>query len=81
MTCVVVSFPRPLPPEADSDSSADSMAPVIVVPPRNTTVLAGSGEVSLECVANARWVPHTTRQVSHSEYLDFVYKHKVSSFI
>ncbi|XP_048847436.1 protein sidekick-1-like [Brienomyrus brachyistius] len=39
---------------ADSDSSADPMAPVIVIPPRNTTVLAGSGEASLECVANAR---------------------------
>ncbi|EMP30597.1 Protein sidekick-1 [Chelonia mydas] len=30
------------------------MAPVIVVPPRNTSVVAGSSEITLECVANAR---------------------------
>ncbi|XP_035260908.1 protein sidekick-1 isoform X3 [Anguilla anguilla] len=38
----------------DSDAPADPMAPVIVVPPRNTTVVAGATEVTLECVANAR---------------------------
>ncbi|XP_041942102.1 protein sidekick-1 isoform X2 [Alosa sapidissima] len=38
----------------DSDAPADPVAPVIVVPPRNTTVVAGVNEATLECVANAR---------------------------
>nr|XP_023670687.1 protein sidekick-1 isoform X1 [Paramormyrops kingsleyae]XP_023670688.1 protein sidekick-1 isoform X1 [Paramormyrops kingsleyae] len=38
----------------DSDAPADTAPPVIVVPPRNTTVVAGASEVTLECVANAR---------------------------
>uniref|UniRef100_A0A673I6Y0 Protein sidekick-1-like n=1 Tax=Sinocyclocheilus rhinocerous TaxID=307959 RepID=A0A673I6Y0_9TELE len=33
---------------------ADPVAPVIVIPPRNTTVVAGVSEATLECVANAR---------------------------
>uniref|UniRef100_A0A672MQ04 Sidekick cell adhesion molecule 1 n=1 Tax=Sinocyclocheilus grahami TaxID=75366 RepID=A0A672MQ04_SINGR len=32
----------------------DPVAPVIVIPPRNTTVVAGVSEATLECVANAR---------------------------
>ncbi|XP_064171799.1 protein sidekick-1 [Anguilla rostrata] len=39
---------------ADSDSPADPVAPAIVIPPRNTTVVAGVNEATLECVANAR---------------------------
>nr|XP_015215986.1 PREDICTED: protein sidekick-1 isoform X1 [Lepisosteus oculatus]XP_015215987.1 PREDICTED: protein sidekick-1 isoform X1 [Lepisosteus oculatus] len=38
----------------DSDAPADPVAPVIVIPPRNTTVVAGISEATLECVANAR---------------------------
>uniref|UniRef100_A0A8B9TCV8 Sidekick cell adhesion molecule 1 n=1 Tax=Anas platyrhynchos TaxID=8839 RepID=A0A8B9TCV8_ANAPL len=33
---------------------SDTMAPVIVIPPQNTSVVAGSSEITLECVANAR---------------------------
>ncbi|TSK31292.1 Protein sidekick-1 [Bagarius yarrelli] len=36
------------------EAPADPVAPVIVIPPRNTTVVAGVNEVTLECVANAR---------------------------
>ncbi|XP_036422629.1 protein sidekick-1 isoform X2 [Colossoma macropomum] len=39
---------------ADLDAPADPVAPVIVIPPRNTTVVAGVSEATLECVANAR---------------------------
>ncbi|XP_036384090.1 protein sidekick-1 isoform X2 [Megalops cyprinoides] len=39
---------------ANSDAPADPMAPVIVVPPKNTTVVVGVNEAMLECVANAR---------------------------
>ncbi|XP_062388932.1 protein sidekick-1 isoform X4 [Sardina pilchardus] len=38
----------------DSDAPADPVAPVIVIPPRNSTVVAGVNEATLECVANAR---------------------------
>ncbi|KAI4883982.1 hypothetical protein NFI96_003362 [Prochilodus magdalenae] len=38
----------------DSEAPADPVAPVIVIPPRNTTVVAGVSEATLECVANAR---------------------------
>lgn len=34
---------------------SDTVAPVIVIPPRNTSVVAGSSEITLECVANARY--------------------------
>uniref|UniRef100_A0A8B9F6G8 Sidekick cell adhesion molecule 1 n=1 Tax=Amazona collaria TaxID=241587 RepID=A0A8B9F6G8_9PSIT len=37
----------------DYDAS-DTVAPVIVIPPQNTSIIAGSSEVTLECVANAR---------------------------
>uniref|UniRef100_A0A8C6IZJ8 Uncharacterized protein n=1 Tax=Melopsittacus undulatus TaxID=13146 RepID=A0A8C6IZJ8_MELUD len=30
------------------------MAPIIVIPPQNTSIVAGRSEVTLECVANAR---------------------------
>uniref|UniRef100_A0A8D0HE11 Sidekick cell adhesion molecule 2 n=1 Tax=Sphenodon punctatus TaxID=8508 RepID=A0A8D0HE11_SPHPU len=33
---------------------ADPIAPTIIIPPRNTSVVAGTSEVTLECVANAR---------------------------
>uniref|UniRef100_A0A7M4FNJ1 Sidekick cell adhesion molecule 2 n=1 Tax=Crocodylus porosus TaxID=8502 RepID=A0A7M4FNJ1_CROPO len=36
---------------------ADPIAPTIIIPPRNTSVVAGTSEVTMECVANARWVP------------------------
>ncbi|XP_012587400.1 PREDICTED: protein sidekick-1 isoform X1 [Condylura cristata] len=32
----------------------DTMAPIIVIPPGNSSVVAGSSEVTLECIANAR---------------------------
>lgn len=31
------------------------MAPVIVIPPGNRSVVAGSSETTLECIANARY--------------------------
>uniref|UniRef100_A0A8C2PW60 Sidekick cell adhesion molecule 1a n=1 Tax=Cyprinus carpio TaxID=7962 RepID=A0A8C2PW60_CYPCA len=37
-----------------AEAPADPVAPVIVIPPRNTTVVAGVSEATLECVANAR---------------------------
>uniref|UniRef100_A0A8C8SF52 Sidekick cell adhesion molecule 1 n=1 Tax=Pelusios castaneus TaxID=367368 RepID=A0A8C8SF52_9SAUR len=39
---------------ANANNLSDTMAPVIVVPPCNTSVAAGSSEITLECVANAR---------------------------
>uniref|UniRef100_A0A671WZC6 Sidekick cell adhesion molecule 2 n=1 Tax=Sparus aurata TaxID=8175 RepID=A0A671WZC6_SPAAU len=33
---------------------ADPIAPTIIVPPRNTSVVTGTSEVTMECVANAR---------------------------
>uniref|UniRef100_A0AAY4BPU2 Sidekick cell adhesion molecule 2b n=1 Tax=Denticeps clupeoides TaxID=299321 RepID=A0AAY4BPU2_9TELE len=33
---------------------ADPIAPTIVIPPRNTSVVSGTSEVTMECVANAR---------------------------
>ncbi|XP_054992318.1 protein sidekick-1 isoform X1 [Sorex araneus] len=35
-------------------STPETVAPVIVVPPKNSSVVAGSSEVTLECIANAR---------------------------
>uniref|UniRef100_A0A8C1W930 Sidekick cell adhesion molecule 1b n=1 Tax=Cyprinus carpio TaxID=7962 RepID=A0A8C1W930_CYPCA len=35
---------------------AELVAPVIVIAPKNTSVVAGASEATLECVANARWV-------------------------
>ncbi|XP_064009715.1 protein sidekick-1 isoform X2 [Pogoniulus pusillus] len=39
---------------ASAIDPSDTVAPVIVIPPQNTSVVAGSSEVMLECVANAR---------------------------
>uniref|UniRef100_G3TZH8 Sidekick cell adhesion molecule 2 n=1 Tax=Loxodonta africana TaxID=9785 RepID=G3TZH8_LOXAF len=33
---------------------ADPIAPTIIIPPKNTSVVVGTSEVTLECVANAR---------------------------
>ncbi|XP_064423550.1 protein sidekick-2 [Latimeria chalumnae] len=33
---------------------ADPIAPTIMIPPRNTSVVSGTSEVTMECVANAR---------------------------
>lgn len=41
----------------DVGGPADPIAPTIIIPPRNTSVVAGTSEVTMECVANARWVP------------------------
>lgn len=38
----------------DWEAPADPVAPVIVITPRNTTVVAGVSEATLECIANAR---------------------------
>ncbi|TRY87491.1 hypothetical protein DNTS_035314, partial [Danionella cerebrum] len=43
-----------LSPWLDIEALADPVAPVIVIPPRNITVVAGTSEAILECVANAR---------------------------
>ena len=40
----------------DISGPADPIAPAIIIPPKNTSVVAGSSEVTMECVANARWV-------------------------
>ncbi|NXK65427.1 SDK2 protein, partial [Sylvietta virens] len=39
---------------ANVGGTADPIAPTIIVPPRNTSVVAGTSEVTMECVANAR---------------------------
>ncbi|XP_078414728.1 protein sidekick-1 isoform X2 [Cetorhinus maximus] len=39
---------------ANAGDPADPVAPTIVVPPKNTSIVAGTSEVTLECVANAR---------------------------
>ncbi|XP_072415393.1 protein sidekick-1 isoform X1 [Chiloscyllium punctatum] len=39
---------------SDTEDPADPVAPTIVVPPKNTSIVAGTSEVTLECVANAR---------------------------
>ncbi|KAI7810703.1 putative protein sidekick-1 [Triplophysa rosa] len=38
----------------DSVAPAELVAPVIVIAPKNTSVVAGASEATLECVANAR---------------------------
>lgn len=40
----------------DVGGPADPIAPTIIIPPRNTSVVAGTSEVTMECVANARCV-------------------------
>ncbi|XP_020658047.3 protein sidekick-1 isoform X2 [Pogona vitticeps] len=37
-----------------ADSTSTTMDPVIIIPPRNTSVIAGSNEAIMECVANGR---------------------------
>lgn len=34
----------------------EAVAPIIVVPPINSSAVAGSSEVTLECIASARYV-------------------------
>lgn len=41
---------------SDVGGPADPIAPSIIIPPRNTSVMVGTFEVTLECVANARCV-------------------------
>lgn len=48
-------FTRFLSAHAGAVDPSDTAAPVIVIPPQNTSVVAGSSEVTLECVANARY--------------------------
>lgn len=43
----------------DVGGPADPIAPTIIIPPKNTSVVAGTSEVTMECVANARWVVPT----------------------
>uniref|UniRef100_A0A672M0W1 Sidekick cell adhesion molecule 2 n=1 Tax=Sinocyclocheilus grahami TaxID=75366 RepID=A0A672M0W1_SINGR len=38
----------------DVGGPADPIAPTIVIPPRNTSVISGTSEITMECVANAR---------------------------
>uniref|UniRef100_A0A8C0L880 Sidekick cell adhesion molecule 2 n=1 Tax=Canis lupus dingo TaxID=286419 RepID=A0A8C0L880_CANLU len=38
----------------DVGGPADPIAPTIIIPPKNTSVVAGTSEVTMECVANAR---------------------------
>lgn len=38
----------------DVGGPADPIAPTIIIPPKNTSVMVGTFEVTLECVANAR---------------------------
>lgn len=39
----------------DVGGPADPIAPTIIIAPRNTSVVSGTSEVTMECVANARW--------------------------
>ncbi len=41
---------------SDVIAPAELVAPVIVIAPKNTSVVAGASEATLECIANARWV-------------------------
>lgn len=51
----------------DVGGPADPIAPTIIIPPKNTSVVAGTSEVTMECVANARWaVPLPTPRHSPS---------------
>ncbi|XP_068119236.1 protein sidekick-2 isoform X4 [Hyperolius riggenbachi] len=40
--------------ETDVGGPADPIAPAIIIAPQNTSVVSGTSEVSMECVANAR---------------------------
>uniref|UniRef100_A0A671F9A5 Sidekick cell adhesion molecule 1 n=1 Tax=Rhinolophus ferrumequinum TaxID=59479 RepID=A0A671F9A5_RHIFE len=37
-----------------NDGTPETVAPIIVIPPGNRSVVAGSNEITLECIANAR---------------------------
>uniref|UniRef100_A0A673TFD6 Sidekick cell adhesion molecule 1 n=1 Tax=Suricata suricatta TaxID=37032 RepID=A0A673TFD6_SURSU len=45
---------------AGDAGTPETVAPVIVIPPGNRSVVAGSSEVTLECIANARPVEELT---------------------
>lgn len=53
------------------------MAPVIVIPPGNRSVVAGSSEITLECIANARYVAGTALGIrihSNCDEMDLQWK-------
>uniref|UniRef100_A0A673GMJ6 Protein sidekick-1-like n=1 Tax=Sinocyclocheilus rhinocerous TaxID=307959 RepID=A0A673GMJ6_9TELE len=52
----VTSYPRPQVTWFRDDviAPAELVAPVIVIAPKNTSVVAGASEATLECIANAR---------------------------
>lgn len=43
------------------DGAPETVAPVIVIPPGNRSVVAGSSEITLECIANARYAARPQR--------------------
>lgn len=52
----VLSSVRGLVLSATGDVGAgETTAPVIAIPPGNRSVVAGSSEITLECIANARY--------------------------
>ncbi|KAJ8792707.1 hypothetical protein J1605_019527 [Eschrichtius robustus] len=65
LTCEVYTYkhtskrvPRASALSATGDvGTPEAVAPVIVIPPSNRSVVAGSSETTLECIANARCVP------------------------
>ncbi|KAI4533947.1 hypothetical protein MG293_016966 [Ovis ammon polii] len=54
LTAPCGSPPTPMLDGADVGGPADPIAPAIIIPPKNTSVVAGTSEVTMECVANAR---------------------------
>ncbi|KAJ8283490.1 hypothetical protein COCON_G00023400 [Conger conger] len=53
-TCLVISAEERRRNGPDVGGPADPIAPTIIVPPRDTSVVSGTSEVTMECVANAR---------------------------
>ncbi|NXA48598.1 SDK2 protein, partial [Nothocercus julius] len=49
---------------ANVGGPADPIAPTIIIPPRNTSVVAGASEVTMECVANARGISDYSRRLT-----------------
>ncbi|OBS71170.1 hypothetical protein A6R68_00294 [Neotoma lepida] len=43
---------------------ADPIAPTIIIPPKNTSVVAGTSEVTMECVANASGISDYNRRLT-----------------
>lgn len=43
------------------DGTPETVAPIIVIPPGNRSVVAGSNEITLECIANARYAASPPR--------------------